>query len=385
MSRRDANALNFTAKNRPNRPGLARLLFILSLIAPLHYAAAQQVTIDQLRDFLLAQHRSKHPDSETADRLSSVSLSERLTDPTLNQIVSDTAPGPESLQQLRLLADASIFAPPPAAEIPALPAPAPDQQQVMLTAAAGYAQTALRHLPDFLAVRHTIRYDNRPMPLDPRHSKPRIQLHWIGEFKDQIAYRHGAEIAEDPTAQATSPQMAIHPGLHSIGEFGPILSLVFGDFHQGSITWSRWETDPILGRLAVFHYTVPKSVSHYLVDFCCYTTPEDENRELSFQDHPAYHGEVILDPDSGAVRRITIEADLDPSAPVISSQLAVEYGDIEIGGRSYVCPIRSLADITLHNYKMERIDGIGIERHLNEIQYLDYHKFGSSSRMLTNP
>src|SRR5215469_17201945 len=64
-----------------------------------------------------------------------------------------------------------------------------------------------------------------------------------------------------------------------------------------SPTWDRWETDPVHGGLAVFRYEVPRSASHHLVDFCCYRAPEDEAsedeaQELSFRDHPAYHGEV---------------------------------------------------------------------------------------------
>lgn len=313
-------------------------------------------------------------------------MSERVSDPTLKRILADTAPGPESLQQLRLLADVSIFAPPPADQIPQLPAPQPDQQQAMITAAASYAKTALRHLPDFLATRDTRRFDNLPLVLDPKHSKPRIQLHWIGEFKDQITYRNGAELTEEMhSPPTTSPKLTVHSGLRTMGEFGPILSLVFSDFSHGAIAWSRWEMDDAHRRLAVFHYTVPKFASHYLVDFCCYTTPEDETRDLSFSDHPGYHGEIILDPDSGVVRRIAIEADLEADAPILSSRLAVQYGNVEIGGRSYICPIRSLALTARHNYQLARVDKIGIERHMNEVQYLDYRKFGSSSRMIAEP
>lgn len=256
----------------------------------------------------------------------------------------------------------------------------------MLAAAARYAQTALQHLPDFLAVRITRRFDNRPVALDAKHTRARTQMHWIGEFKNRITYRHGAEIAEDSAAsQQTYAELAAHPGLVSMGEFGPILAQVFSDFKQGKIAWARWEIDPVRGRLAVFRYSVPKPASHYLVDFCCYTTPEDETRELSFREHPAYHGEVMLSPDSGSVLRITIEGDLDTSAPLLTSQLAVQYDDVEIGGRSYICPVRAIAMTAMHNYKMKRINGVGIERHLNEIEYLDYHKFGSTSRMITAP
>jgi hypothetical protein len=170
-----------------------------------------------------------------------------------------------------------------------------------------------------------------------------------------------------------------------MGEFGPILLLVFSDLKQGSVAWARWETDPVRGRLAVFHYNVPKSASHYLVDFCCYTTPEDETRELSFRDHPAYHGEVVLSPDSGSILRITIEADLDATSPLVASQLAVQYEDVEIGGRRYLCPMRSMAMTALNNPKLKPVNGIGIERHLNEVEYIDYHKFGSTLRMVTHP
>jgi hypothetical protein len=143
--------------------------------------------------------------------------------------------------------------------------------------------------------------------------------------------------------------------------------------------------DPAEGRLAVFQYAVPKSASHYLVDYCCYRNAEDETRELSFHDHPAYHGEVVLSPDSGVIRRITIQADLESSAPIVGSDLAVQYGEVEIGGRAYICPVQSIATTAIHNIMMERIDGVGIERHLNEIQYSDYHKFGSTSRLIANP
>lgn len=256
----------------------------------------------------------------------------------------------------------------------------------MLAAGAEYAQTALQHLPDFLALRVTRRFDNRPLEWSTKHAKPRLRMHWVGEFKSQIMYRHGAEITENPAApESSSTELVMHPGLISMGEFGPILALVFRDFKQGGIEWARWETDRVHGRLAVFHYTVPRSASHYLVAFCCYTTPEDETRELSFRDHPAYHGELILSPDSGSILRITIEADLEGSVPILTSQLSVQYGDVEIGGRDYLCPVQSIAMTTILNHKMARIDGRGIERHLNEVQYLDYHKFGSTSRIITGP
>lgn len=347
-------------------------------------AMGQEVTLVQLHDFLLAQHKSKRADSDTAGRLSSVTLSERLTGRALSQLVSETIPGPESIGQLRLLADESIFAAPPSGQSFTLPAPSSQAQLEMVGKAAEYARTALQHLPDFLAVRYTHRFDNLPLKLETKHPQPTILLHPMGEFKNQIAYRNGREITEDSRAQPMT-LATFHPGLMSMGEFGPILSEVFRDFAQGSVEWARWEIDPAGERLAVFHYVVPKLASHYLVDFCCYVPPGDNSPTLSFRDHPAYHGEVVLSPDSGVIRRITIRADLDASAPVVASELAVQYGEVEIGGQTYVCPVRSIAMTAAHNARMERIDGVGIERHLNEVQFVDYHKFGSTSRIVATP
>ena len=365
---------------------LGGLLFgVLVAAIVLPGALGQEVTIAQLRSFLMDQQKSRYSDPETAHRLSSISLVERLDDKALNGIIDETKPGPESLEQVRLLAGCSIFFPPPSSESPTFPAPSPEAQDAMLRAADDYAHTALQHLPDFLAVRDTRRFDNTPQGSGARHTKPRILLHWIGEFKDQITYRSGVEITGDQSDQMGSIEMVAHPGMTSRGEFGPILSVVFGDFAQKDVQWARWETDPVDGRLAVFHYNVPQSRSRYLVDFCCYADSDDETLERRFRDHPAYHGEVVLSPDSGVVRRITIEADLDSSAPVVRSNLAVQFDEVEIGGRSYVCPVRSVAMTAVHNRKMERVDGVGIERHLNLVEYRDYHKFGSTSRIITSP
>jgi hypothetical protein len=91
----------------------------------------------------------------------------------------------------------------------------------MLRKGAAYAHTALRHLPDFFAIRDMRRFDNAPEASGTRHKKVKIQLHWIGEFKDQIVYRNGAEILDDSDASELSPTQTTHAGLLSEGEFGP--------------------------------------------------------------------------------------------------------------------------------------------------------------------
>jgi hypothetical protein len=60
----------------------------------------------------------------------------------------------------------------------------------------------------------------------------------------------------------------------------------------------------------------------------------------------------------------------------------VQYGYVDIGGKNYVCPIQGIAVSDVHNLVMES-DGVGLEKHINVVQFLNYHKFGSTSRILS--
>jgi hypothetical protein len=53
----------------------------------------------------------------------------------------------------------------------------------------------------------------------------------------------------------------------------------------------------------------------------------------------------------------------------------IEYGPVEIGGKKYDCPLRSVVIMRARIYAP-------YETLLNDIVYTDYHKFGSEARML---
>ena len=134
----------------------------------------------------------------------------------------------------------------------------------------------------------------------------------------------------------------------------------------------------------MFSYRVPRSASHYVVDFCCYRKSLDNPEEYRFRDKPGYHGELYLDTEAGTVDRITLEAEMKDSDPVFASSIAVQYGPVDIGGKSYVAPIHAVAVSQVHNLKMEHVDQVGPEEHVNEVFFEDYHKFGSTFRILTD-
>jgi len=354
------------------------IAFLLSVVCLGCSCAAQKVTVAQLEKFLVDQSAIRHSDKALGDRLSHVTLSERLTDRTLARITTETRPGPQTTEWLDLLAAASIFLAPPDAEIPVAAAPDLATQRKLISKAHDFADNALRHLPDFEAVRVTQRFDNTPQLSHQKHAKPKIQLHWVGNLSREITYRSGQEVPVSPEEVSKERDF----GLTSAGEFGPFLGVVLSDLSKGTITWSGWKEDATGVRLAVFQYSIPKSASHYLIDFCCYSL-SDAGGEIPVRTYPAYHGSLSLDPASGAVREITVEAELGDNAPMKTAAIAVRYGNVEIGGKAYLCPVRSVAIVTTHDPYMEAIDGIGLERHINEVRFVRYHKFGSTARILS--
>jgi hypothetical protein len=104
------------------------------------------------------------------------------------------------------------------------------------------------------------------------------------------------------------------------------------------------------------------------------------------QVHPAYHGEIAIDPSNGAILRITVTSDLAPPDQMLESSIAVEYGPIPIGGTNYICPVRSLA-LTKTPYVADK-DGaveasVILQTELNDTAFIDYHLFRAEARVLT--
>lgn len=355
-------------------------LIVICLFAFAHpVRAASTVTVAQLEQFLSSSRAQKLSDQQVAERLSRVDLSKELTAASLARILAESSPGPETAQQLEILAAASVLQPPPISETPVNPAPDLATQKRILATARADASRSLHILPDLLALRETESFNNLPLGTAKKHQKPRIEMHFASENRHEISVRKGREVASVSPGQAAG-----HPaGLSTWGEFGAMLAVILGDSSDASMRWKRWQLSDSAHPLAVFAYQVPRLDSHYTVDFCCYRESQDDPTEHSFKDQPGYHGEISIDPASGEIVRITVEAGLDESAPVSRSAIAVQYEHVMIGGRSYLCPIRSVAISELYNADMQMNYGIGLERHVNKVEFTHYHKFGSTSRILT--
>ena len=349
---------------------------------------ARQVSVHELEQILKTANDQQ--DGELAKQLASLELSERFNSGLLS-LWKNRLRGKKSIAALVALADESAFLDPPAAEI--LPDPAPDleMQRQMMSRTVKYLKEVTPKLPDFFAIRTTAKYE-QPSPQEAGSWKTAMadqSLRETGTERATLRYRNGHE-EQDVEKKNGSPS-ARKKDLNFVGVFSPILGSVVVDATRGDsiLVWSRW-VQRERGREAVFRYIVRAENPHYDVRYCCLVGGR------SFLASPRYLGELAIDPESGAILRLTMEAELGwirepnltPVLPAKGSAMMVEYGPVEIGGKTYVCPHRSVVIMRIRTVSTLAIWGqifdiyAPYETLLNDIVYTDYHKFGSEARML---
>ncbi len=348
----------------------------------------KRVTVQELEQ-LLGSAGEKH-DGALAEELAGLELSERLSSKRLS-LWQDRLRGKKSKAALAALADSSAFLDPPQAEIPRDPAPDLDAQNQMLMRTENYLDEAIRRLPDFFATRTTTQYEQ----LSAKEGDT-----WKTALADQslrdavteratLRYRNGHE--EQDVEKKTGSRSAQRKDLNFTGVFGPILDSVLVDAGVGDskLVWGHW-ADGEQGREAVFRYVVRGDNPHYNLVHCCLVNGE------VFRISTKYLGELAIDPETGAILRLTMESEpgwirepnLQPVLPVKGASMMVEYGPVEIGGRKYICPRRSVVVTRARSTRTLTVWGQTLniyapyETLLNDIVYTDYHKFGSEARML---
>ncbi|MGA2166732.1 MAG: VWA domain-containing protein [Terracidiphilus sp.] len=372
------------------------VLLLLAAEIALPAFAAKRVTTDQLEKVLASVHG--RADAKVAQQLANLELSERLSAAKLTRWEADL-PGPESRQALVALADASAFLDPPTAEIPATPPPDVATQRQIVALAVDYASKTISRLPDFFATRDTIRYeDTPPRQLDNGSVTgtftPYQPLHPVARSSDVVFYRDGKEVVDSEAAKDQQAESAAS-GLTTWGEFGPILTTVLVDAAQGTMGWSHWEQGTA-GPRAVFSYAVPKAKSHYEVNYCCV---QRDNRSRVFKQLSGYRGEIAIDPANGTILRLTVAAELGKADPIVKADMLVEYGPVEIGGATYICPLKSVSislaqEQDTHAVRMQRFSATMVEQNnqnipkpmqtlLDDVAFEQYHVFRAESSIVT--
>lgn len=342
---------------------------------------ARRVTVAQLDAIL--KGASTRKDGEIARQISNLKLTERLSGAKLSSILNRFH-GKKTRRALVVLADMSAFLEPPPAEIPAQPPPSLAEQQQIISLAGKYLTKTIPLLPDFFAQRTMARYvetsnvDRENNTIDFR------PLHLFDRSTAEVLYREGQEVVESkPKKGRKHPSQG--PNLTTSGIFGPALELMRETIADpGSVTWLRWEQG-IRGNRAVFGYTVPLTRSQYRILACCLP---DGDGTTGFDKLAPYHGEISIDPATGAILRFQVQADLKQFPPILQSDIMVAYGPVEIGGKTYISPVRGVSIITMRSVKVDREGNEAFRTYgpygtvLNDFTFDHYHMFRSSTRIL---
>ena len=362
--------------------------------------AAKRLTVAQLEQVLMADSAAHKQDQEIARQISGLELTERLSEAALERLSVHLASNSQAALALRLLADQSEFLDPASSELTSsAPIPDADTQLRMLNAARSYVSQTLPRLPNFLATRVINLFDDSPQALKKGEWPTRAGLHPVGTSSSQITVREERE--NQPSNQGSAVWQA-KTGLISGGEFGSTLGMILTDTINGEVKWSHWEP-AATAPAAVFRYSVPASASHYEVISALqreavveqYSAPSgtrgiagiatrpnvSAGNTSILRTRPAYHGSIWVDPADGSILRITMEAELKKDTPFRRAAILVQYGPVPIGGRTFICPVRSLAlSDALQNAQV--FSGDAPTEWLNETVFTGYHRFASTSRIL---
>ena len=369
------------------------LLLLIVFVSPAFAAkdaVKEKVSVSQLSQKLNAAHGQS--DADMAQQLAGLELTERLSAERLAQLTIGL-PGDKSRQAFDILADLSAFLNSPEDEIPVDSPPDPVALRLMMTQIVNYVNTTVRQLPNLIATRDTVSFEDRPQEDTQGETGLTtliyLPLRIVGKSRVNVTYRDRREIVEEGAAKAM--KHGLHSGgLATTGEFGPILSSVVADAIQGKITWSHWEQS-VKSKLAVFHFEVPGDKSHYSIEFCCISNGFNQDGspiQQVFNERSAYRGEIAFDPQNGAIFRVTMQAEVPSGELVTEAGLSIDYGQVSIVGKDYICPIRSVSILRAHTAQqtgmISRSHYKGAAKtFLNDVSYGEFRRFGSETRILT--
>jgi hypothetical protein len=345
----------------------------------------EKVTVAQLEDLVHAQ-------TDLSRRLANLELTERLSTPRLDALLT-VIHSERERQALTADADLSLALSPPADEILNRLPPPLEEQRAILGRTFDYLQNTIPKLPEFYALRNTVRVEEPAGRDDENWKLPHEDqtLHFAASEHATVLYRNGKEVVEKKQKLGKRRLVAGRArGLETWGTFGPILAYVLtaATTSPSTVNWMRWERGKY-GELAVFSYRIASPNSRHKVTYCC--LPEGDGATV-YQNTTDAYGEFALNPDTGAIMRIVINGDLDeerdPDVPLIRSQLMVEYGPVELAGNTYTCPQRSVSISRGRSERILREWGMVFtvygyfETMINDVTFGGYHKFGGEARIL---
>jgi hypothetical protein len=208
-------------------------------------------------------------------------------------------------------------------------------------------------LPDYVVQEHITRYQSESRP-------PNFQP--IDTVSTNLVYKDGKEDYKDITINGKpfkGKNMEETGGAWSTGEFGTVLIDLFSPATAADFHYRR--ESRIAGVTAkVYDYEVERERSHWQI------------KMASQMYMPAYNGTVWIDPSTGRVLRIEMQAHGFPEAfPADTAESAVDYQYIRLGdAKQYLLPV--------HAEILSCLRGTS-DCSRNSIDFRNYHKFAGES------
>jgi hypothetical protein len=326
--------------------------------------SAKKTSIQELQDILIALQTAKKDDFEVATRLKEVDLSEELTRATMNSLAK-YLPGEQSTEQMYVLEGRSAILRPPATDLPSTAPLDTAAQKALLDKASSFVNSTYMKNPHLAAMKTTSRFQdgvenirtnsgvtNNMANSGEAWQLPNMFMRYLGTHTDTIETDQGIEKA--PVEKEKVP-WGIN-GQVSEGGPGLPLNVVLQEANDGGkIAWLRWETVGTRD-LAVFSFSVPKKKSRYEVHYCCFPVTEDTGRLgyegtganmqtgttwKDFKTSVGFHGELFIDPTTGAITRLVTQAELKPTDFVHQEDIRIDFGPVPVGGQIYLLPLDS--------------------------------------------
>ena len=338
------------------RSRLLAAVFLFSLTA-----AAQDLSVQQLRAFLQSAVKFKQTDKEVAGALAHAKLTEKLDDRTIEDLQS-LATGPQTLAALRSLREQSQGLPAAApltseVETKSMAPPSEAEQGATIADVREYALNYSKSLPDFICTQVTRRYitaASRPAGDDSAWLLQDTLTLRLSYFQQKEEYK--LVLVNNSPANQDYLKLA---GATSTGEFGSMLKDLFEPRTETRFSWDRWAT--VRGRLALaFQYRVAQDHSHWRLDY--------EGQRSVF---PAYSGVVFVDKDTHQVLRVTFTAeDIPAGFSIEQAETKLDYDFQTISDHPFLLPLKAE-----NRLKTDQT------RTRNDVEFRLYRKFSTESEI----
>jgi hypothetical protein len=210
-----------------------------------------------------------------------------------------------------------------------------------------------KSLPDFICTQIVRRVEdrystNRWLPIDTLT----IKVSYSGREDYQVVLRNGFPAESSDYRAAGGPV--------SSGEFGSRLRDIFEPASAAEFGWKGW-ANVRHRRVAVFAYRVSAERSKNVITNGA--KPDQGNSAVV-----GFHGEVSVEPESGAALRVTLIAEMPARFPITQCSSWTEYDRREVAGTSYLLPVTSETKLARGRYQAA-----------NHIDFREYRKFGSDT------